>query len=235
MTFWSHTPWRRRDIGALSAPERVSFEVMHFVPASREVMAEVLLAAGPTAPTLCAGWEARHLAAHLVLREQSLLAAGLLFKPLAQRMETELNRRAEAASNRTAFRALINEFRRGAPRISPLSLPRMDHSANLSEFFIHTEDVRRATDRWVPRALDAKYEELLWKDLVRRAGLYYRGVDVGIILVRPDGQRHVVRNAAISVAITGRPGELMLHASGRRAEALVTFEGEAEAVALLSV
>ena len=141
MTFWSHTPWRRRDIGALSAPERVSFEVMHFVPASREVMAEVLLAAGPTAPTLCAGWEARHLAAHLVLREQSLLAAGLLFKPLAQRMETELNRRAEAASNRTAFRALINEFRRGAPRISPLSLPRMDHSANLSEFFIHRHQV----------------------------------------------------------------------------------------------
>ena len=208
---------------------------MHFVPASREVLAEVLLAAGPTAPTLCAGWQTRHLAAHLVLREQSLLAAGLVVKPLAHRLEEELDRRAELARDRDAYADLVHEFLRGAPRLSPLSNPRVGNAANLSEFFIHTEDVRRASDRWVPRALDAKYEDLLWADLVRRALYYYRGVDIGIILVRPDGQRHVARKASTSVAITGRPGELLLHASGRREEALVTFEGAAEAIALLTV
>jgi len=208
---------------------------MHFVPASREVLAEVLLAAGPTAPTLCAGWETRHLAAHLVLREQSLLAAGLVLKPLAHRMEAELSRRADRALDRNAYASIVDEFKAGAPRISPLSVPRMDHAANLSEFFIHTEDVRRAGDRWVPRALDARYEDLLWEDLVRRAAHYYRGVDVGIILVLPDGRRHVARKASTSVAITGRAGELLLHASGRREEALVTFEGAQEAIALLSV
>lgn len=222
-------------MGPTSAPERVSFEGMHFVPASREVLAEVLLAAGPTAPTLCAGWQTRHLAAHLVLRERSMLAAGLVLKPLAHRMEAELARRAETARNRDAYAGLVNQFMRGAPRLSPLANPRVDRSANLSEFFIHTEDVRRATDRWVPRALDAKYEDLLWEDLVRRAAHYYRGVDVGIILVRPDGQRHVARKASSSVAIAGRPGELLLHASGRREESLVTFEGAEEAVARLSV
>lgn len=231
----SDAAWARSEIEAPCAPERVSFEVMHFVPASREVLAEVLLAAGPTAPTLCAGWQTRHLAAHLIIREQSLLAAGLVIKPLAHRMEAELDRRADVAGDRDAYASLVNEFLRGAPRFSPLSNPRVDHSANLSEFFIHTEDVRRASDRWVPRALDAKYEDLLWEDLVRRAAHYYRGVDVGIILVRPDGQRHVARKASTSVAITGRPGELLLHASGRREEALVTFEGAAEAIALLSV
>ncbi|GAA5226197.1 TIGR03085 family metal-binding protein [Paeniglutamicibacter antarcticus] len=207
---------------------------MNFVPASRELLAEVLLAAGPTAPTLCSGWQARHLAAHLVLRERSWLAAGLLLKPLAHRMEVELDRRASAARDRGAFIDLLNEFRHGAPRLSPLSLSRVDHSANLSEFFIHTEDVRRAGGRWAPRVLDSRYEDLLWTDLVRRAGLYYRGTDTGVILVRPDGQRHVVRKAASSVAITGRPGELLLHASGRRAEALVTFEGTKEAIASLA-
>ncbi|WP_411732936.1 TIGR03085 family metal-binding protein [Paeniglutamicibacter sp.] len=208
---------------------------MHFVPASREVLAEVLLAAGPTAPTLCAGWQTRHLAAHLVLREQSLLAAGLVIKPLTHRMEAELDRRAELAKDRNAYAGLVNEFLRGAPRFSPLSNAHVDRSANLSEFFIHTEDVRRASDRWVPRALDAKYEDLLWEDLLRHAGHYYRGADVGIILVRPDGQRHVTRKSSSSVAITGHPGELLLHASGRREEALVTFEGADEAIALLSV
>ncbi|MDO5744232.1 MAG: TIGR03085 family metal-binding protein [Micrococcaceae bacterium] len=207
---------------------------MNFVPASRELLAEVLLAAGPTAPTLCAGWQARHLAAHLVLRERSWLAAGLLLKPLARKMEAELDRRAEQARDRGAFIDLVNEFRQGAPRLSPLSISRVDDSANLTEFFIHAEDARRAGDRWAPRVLDSRYEDLLWKDLVRRAGIYYRGTETGIILVRHDGQRHVVRKAQSSVAIIGRPGEILLHASGRRAEALVTFEGTQEAIALLS-
>ncbi len=206
---------------------------MHFVPASREVLAEVLLAAGPTAPTLCAGWQTRHLAAHLVLRERSLLAAGLLLKPLAHRMETELAKRADLAQDRNEYAVLVHEFLAGAPKYSPLANSGVDRSANLSEFFIHTEDVRRASDRWAPRMLDATYEELLWKDLLRRATLYYRRSNVGIILVRPDGQRHVARKSATSVAIIGLPGELLLHASGRRDEALVTFEGSDEAIALL--
>lgn len=206
---------------------------MHFVPASREVLAEVLLAAGPTAPTLCAGWQTRHLAAHLVLRERSLLAAGLLLKPLTHRMEAELAKRADVAQDRNEYAVLVHEFLAGAPKYSPLANSGIDRSANLSEFFIHTEDVRRASDRWAPRMLDATYEELLWKDLLRRATLHYRRSNVGIILVRPDGQRHVARKSATSVAIIGRPGELLLHASGRRDEALVTFEGSDEAIALL--
>ncbi|MGL3804837.1 TIGR03085 family metal-binding protein [Paeniglutamicibacter sp. R2-26] len=207
---------------------------MQFVPASREVLAEVLLAAGPTAPTLCAGWQTRHLAAHLVLREHSMLSAGLLLKPLTPVMERELQAKADEALSPDAYTELVHQFVAGVPKYSPFSLTAFDRSANLSEFFIHTEDVRRATDRWAPRVLDEKYAELLWKDLVRRASLYYRGSEVGIILVRPDGRRHVARKAKTSVAILGRPEELLLHASGRREEALVTFEGADEAIDLFN-
>ncbi|MET1034331.1 MAG: TIGR03085 family protein, partial [Arthrobacter sp.] len=106
-------------------------------------------------------------------------------------------------------------------------------SANLIEYFVHTEDVRRAVDRWAPRALDEEYSDALWDELVKRAAILYRGVDLGIVLVRPSGPRHVAKRAPVSVAIVGEPGELLMHAHGRTRHALVTFEGQPDAVALL--
>ena len=114
-----------------------------------------------------------------------------------------------------------------------MHLKSVDNSANLTEYFVHTEDIRRAGDRWAPRALDSEYSDALWSDLLKRAAILYRGVDVGIILVRPDGPRHVAKRAAVSVAIVGEPGELLLHAHGRAQQALVMFEGQPDAVALL--
>ena len=38
----------------------------------RQALCDDLQAAGPDAPTLCVGWTARDLAAHLVLRERRL-------------------------------------------------------------------------------------------------------------------------------------------------------------------
>ncbi|MEE1620153.1 TIGR03085 family metal-binding protein [Zafaria sp. Z1313] len=207
---------------------------MRFVPPSREVLAEVLLAAGPQAPTLCTGWQVRHLAAHLVLREHHPLAAGIGLDALRPRMERLLARWSDAAAEPEGLARLVSRFRRGPSRLHPLRVPALDHAANLVEYFVHTEDVRRASDRWAPRVLDTEYSEELWRALVRSSALLYRGVDVGIILVRPDGQRHVVRKAATSVAITGEPQELLMHAHGRRGHALVTFEGSPDAVALLS-
>ena len=54
-----------------------------------------------------------------------------------------------------------------------------------------------------------------------------------VVLVRPSGPRHVAKRAPVSVAIVGEPGELLMHAHGRTRHALVTFEGQPDAVALL--
>jgi hypothetical protein len=54
-----------------------------------------------------------------------------------------------------------------------------------------------------------------------------------VVLVSTLGPRHVAKRAPVSVAIVGDPGELLLHAFGRRAQALVTFEGQPDAIALL--
>lgn len=207
---------------------------MQFVEPSREVLAETLLAAGPGAATLCAGWRTQELAAHLYLREHSAkVGLGLVVKPWNKVSEKATARLAAEASTPEAFADLVRKFRDGPPKLSPMALRAVDHSANLVEFFVHTEDIRRATDRWAPRALDLEYSEALWAELVKRAAILYRGVDLGVVLVNPAGPRHVAKRAPVSVAIIGEPGELLMHANGRIGQALVSFEGRPDAVALL--
>lgn len=209
-------------------------QLMQFVNPSREVLAETLLAAGPGAPTLCEGWRTQELAAHLYLREHSpKVGLGLVIKRLNGSAEMATKELAEQASTPATFAELVEKFRQGPGKLSPLSLPGVDRSLNLIEYFVHTEDVRRAGERWAPRALDNDYSDALWTDLVKRAAILYRGVDLGIVLVNPNGQRHVAKRAPVSVAIIGSPAELLMHANGRIGQALVSFEGQPDAVALL--
>ncbi len=209
-------------------------QVMQFVEPSREVLAETLLAAGPGANTLCEGWRTQELAAHLVLREHNVRAGlGMVLKPWKKATDKAIAELAEASSSLEGYTALVKKFRAGPPKLSPFALKTIDRNANLIEFFIHTEDVRRAGDRWAPRALDGAYSQALWVELLKRAAFLYRSVDLGIVLVNPSGPRHVAKRAPVSVAIIGEPGELLLHANGRTHEALVSFEGQPDAVALL--
>lgn len=209
-------------------------QVMRFVEPSREVLAETLLAAGPGANTLCEGWRTQELAAHLYLREHNPRAGlGMVFKPWRKATEKATAKLAAESSTPEAYAALVEKFRAGPPKISPFALKAVDNSANLTEFFIHTEDVRRASDRWAPRALDADYSQALWAELITRAAILYRSVDLGVVLVNSSGPRHVAKRAPVSVAIIGEPGELLMHANGRTGQALVSFEGQQDAVALL--
>ena len=209
-------------------------QVMHFVEPSREVLAETLLAAGPDAATLCAGWLTRDLAAHLYLRERKIaVGLGLLIKRLSKASDQATAELAGTLKTTEDYAKLVNDFRAGPPALSPLRIKALDESSNLIEYFVHTEDVRRAVDRWAPRALDQAYSDALWDELVKRAAILYRGVDLGIVLVSPSGPRHVAKRAPVSVAIVGEPGELLMHAHGRTRHALVTFEGQPDAVALL--
>ncbi len=209
--------------------------VMLFVNPSREVLAETLLAAGPDSPTLCEGWRTRHLASHLYLRERRPdVGLGIVLKPLSGIADRATNKRADRAEGAVDYEQLVADFRSGPGKFSPMRMPSIETSMHLVEYFIHTEDVRRAVDRWAPRALDPEYSEALWNELIKRAGLLYRHADVGVVLVRSDGPRHVARRGATSVAIKGDPGELLMHAHGRTCHSLVTFEGQPDAVALMN-
>src|SRR5919108_600264 len=122
----------------------------------RLLLADLLEAAGPTAPTLCEGWTTRDLAAHLVVRERRAdAAAGIVLKPLADRLQ-----RVQAEFAAKPYEELIQLVRTGPPRMSPYAVKQIDEAANTVEFFVHAEDVRRAQPDWTPRQIDPVFADV---------------------------------------------------------------------------
>lgn len=212
----------------------------------RTALADALAAAGPGRPTLCAGWRTEHLAAHVVLRETSpLAAAGIGAPPLAARTE----RVTQAVGDRHAapadYARLVERVRSGPPVWSPVGW--LGDAGNLLELLVHTEDVRRGDPGRPspgPRPLPPGLEEAVWRWTVRSAGLFYRGAGVDVVLT--DGShRHRVRarrrrdGASVTstpvVVVRGAVTELALHAFDRARVARVELEGDPSAVGALDV
>ncbi|GAB2793077.1 TIGR03085 family metal-binding protein [Streptomyces daliensis] len=192
----------------------------------RLILADLLESNGPEAPTLCEGWLARDLAAHVVVRERRTDAAGgLLIKPLAARLE-----RVQSEFAAKPYEELIQLIRTGPPRMSPYAIKQVDEAANTVEFFVHSEDVRRARPDWTPRELDAVFQDALWKRLESTARVFGRKSPVGLVLRRPNGQTAVARKGAPVVTVTGDPAELLLFVSGRQEASRVEAEGDKETV-----
>ncbi|MFI7017593.1 TIGR03085 family metal-binding protein [Streptomyces sp. NPDC050164] len=195
----------------------------------RLLLADLLETAGPDAPTLCEGWTTRDLAAHVVVRERRPDAAGgILIKQLAPRLD-----RVMAEYTDKPYEELIQLLRTGPPRFSPFSLKPVDEMSNIIEFYVHTEDVRRAQPDWSPRELDAVFQDALWSRLERTARLMGRGVTTGLVLRRPDGQTVVAHRGTPVVTVTGEPSELVLFSYGRQSKAKVELDGDEDAIARL--
>ncbi len=193
----------------------------------RLLLADLLESAGPEGPTLCEGWTARDLAAHVVVRERRPDAAGgLLLKPLASRLE-----RVQQEFAAKPFDELLRLVRTGPPKLSPFSFKQIDEASNTVEFFVHAEDVRRARPDWTPRELDPVFSDALWSRLEKMARLLGRKSPVGLVLRRPDGRTAVAHRGTPVVTVTGEPGELLLFAFGRQTVADVQLDGDKDAVA----
>lgn len=183
---------------------------------------------GPAAPTLCAGWTTRDLAAHLAVRERRPDAApGILLAPLAG-----YTARVQRAIGQRPWPDLVELVRCGPPAWSPLGLPGLADGVNATEFFVHHEDVRRARPAWAPRPPDPQRDRVLWQLVGSVGRLSYRNSPVGIVLRRHDGAEHTARRGPRTVTLAGAPAELVLHACGRD-EVVVEFEGQQRDVAIV--
>jgi uncharacterized protein (TIGR03085 family) len=200
-------------------------------PVSRErrQLADDLIAAGPDAPTLCEGWTARDLAAHVVIRERRPdAAAGILIGALSAHTDTVQSKTAAGD-----WADLVAQVRNGPPKWSPTRIDKVDRAANTIEFFVHTEDVRRAADGWSPRDLDADLADDLAAALKRSAKMLTRSAPAGVTLA-PDGRDAIVAHVGEPmVTVSGPIGELVLFIYGRQDHARVEFDGPADAVAEL--
>ena len=115
----------------------------------RAALCNSALEAGEDAPTLCGGWTVKDLVIHLLIRERDPIGATAILVP-------QLDRFAQRSANRLAeqdFSALVERVRNGPPKWSPMAIPKVDQLLNTLEYFVHHEDIRRATPGWEPREL----------------------------------------------------------------------------------
>jgi uncharacterized protein (TIGR03085 family) len=203
----------------------------------------------PDSPTLCAGWTARDLAAHLVLRERRMVAAaGIPGGPLAGYTARVQERLARG----TPFTELVETIRTGPPRLSPYGLPGLDERVNTVEFFVHHEDVRRGQPEWKLRELPDGMSDELWRRL-KLARFLLRKVRIGVEYAREDvssgdggpgdgaatgaaapSYRMPIRRGTPVVTVIGTPAELTLYTAGRRTAARVRMDGTGTAIEMLS-
>lgn len=189
----------------------------------RAALVAALRDVGPDAPTLCSGWDARDLAAHLMVREYRVDAAPGILIP---RFAAHTARVQDDVAEHTEWDDLVNKVAAGPPLYSPLKL--VDSVANVAEMFIHHEDIRRAQPNWEPRSLESDLTGKLRRTLQMMARLTLSKMPARVQLRTPDGETVLIAGRGPAVTVTGPPEELLLFATGRLAR--VDYSGDPEVV-----
>jgi uncharacterized protein (TIGR03085 family) len=210
--------------------------MLQLAVSERRALAETLRSTEPDSPTLSGEWTAAQLAAHLVLRERSATELlGRLPNKRAQRIaQREIDRFVAQHSYEELVAAIHagpswRDARLPVPTALIWSIPLVRERANLIEYLVHHEDVRRARPGWVPRELPEALAAETWRRLPVSIRLTMRRVPLGVALAWPGhGEVRTPRakRHGAQVTVTGEPVELMLWAFGRRSAAQVAIDGD---------
>jgi uncharacterized protein (TIGR03085 family) len=199
--------------------------------AERADLVEALRSTGPDAPTLCGGWNTNRLAAHLVLRERSLIE--LLGRAPSARLQAIAERHINSYVASHDYEQLVAQVEAGAPVFSPFALPPLREAVNLLEYLVHDEDVRRARVGWEPRAVPVDRQRAVWSHLRMAARMTLRSLAVPTQLTWPSHGSLTVGHGAVRVTVCGDPVELALLAFGRQRVAHLDYDGAADDVAVV--
>ena len=198
---------------------------MSVAQCERAALVESLRRVGPDAPTLCGQWTTRDLAAHLVLREHRPDAAAGITVPALARYTAKVQEQIAAS---TDWNALLDKVAGGPPLYSPFKL--LDAVANVSEMFVHHEDVRRAVPGWDPRQLDDATTAALRRMIPMLSRMALARVPARVALGTPDGRTLVTVGRGPALSITAEAPELLLFAFGRN-EVRAEFDGDEDTIA----
>lgn len=191
----------------------------------RRELCDLLLQFGPDAPTLCEGWTASDLAAHLVIRERSLRGAPGIALGEKVALFARSNAAAMAREQAKGFDEVVRRVRSGPP----LLLRPLSPLINVNEYAIHHEDLRRANGLGARSDRD-DLQDALWR-LYRRVARLIPGRPkrVGVVLERPDGDTIVIGKPP-SARLRGAPLEIGLYLFGRKGAADVELTGDPAAI-----
>jgi uncharacterized protein (TIGR03085 family) len=190
----------------------------------RAALCNSALEAGEDAPTLCEGWSVKDLVIHLLVRERDPLAAPGIVIPQLQGLTRRSTRRLEDHD----FSALVERVRSGPPVWSVMAIPKVDQLLNTLEYFVHHEDIRRATPGWEPRELTDRENRILFKGAAAAGKPFVRSVGVPVQIRWTDGERErssVLAGGGDPVVVTGEPAELTMFLYGRSQHTGLKFEG----------
>ena len=195
----------------------------------RDALCDLALQLGESEPTLCGDWSVKDLVVHLLVRERSPAAAGIVLKPLSRLTDLETRRFATRD-----FGILVEKLRNGPPVWSPYALPKLDAVFNTLEYFVHLEDIRRAQPDWEPRDLPDAQQKQLWS-MIRTAGkALARSAPTGITIENSaTGTRAVLKESDDQVVVHGLPSEITMFVFGRQDHARVELLGPDGAVTAL--
>ncbi|GAB19095.1 hypothetical protein GOEFS_075_00160 [Gordonia effusa NBRC 100432] len=204
---------------------------MTYARSERRALAATLRDVGPDAPTMCDGWTARDLAAHIIVRESRLDAAPGIAVPALAGYTEKVQSKVAAGE----WTSIIDRVADGPPWFSPFRP--LDRWLNLSEMFVHHEDVLRggvdATSDWTPRVLDAGLQKALVGAVRNAVRIAMPKPPVRVILRTPDGAAVASVGSGEQVTVTGTAGELLLFTFGRE-PVQVSLHGDDAAVAALT-
>ena len=196
----------------------------NYAQIERQELCDLFELVGPDHPTLCEGWDTADLAAHLVLRENSLKAFGLVVPGY---LAKKLAKATKKLAQKKPFEELVEKVRSGPP----FYLKRFDEVMNLFEFFVHHEDVRRGVSGCTPRTDISDLEDALWVKQERFSKLLVRGLkDVDLKLLNSSGETIHLGGGGKPVVLEGKPSEIAMFLFGRRDNSEVKLTGDSEAI-----
>lgn len=197
-----------------------------YVRKERQALCASALRAGADAPTLCEGWDVKDLVCHLLLRENSLVAAaGIAVPALAGLTDKEMER-----LGRKPFDKLVSQLR--THRLTFFALPPLDAAFNTLEYFVHHEDIRRAQPGWRRRSLTADDADVLWKALRAQGPALVRSAGVPVVVRRTDtDETSTLLPGRSPVVLSGPVSEVVIYLHGRDQVRDLSFDGPAEKVA----
>jgi uncharacterized protein (TIGR03085 family) len=162
---------------------------------------------------------------HAISPPISFCASAILFERFAERRRAKLAQRQD-------FGWMVRRIRSGPPP-GFFRIGWVRRLANLNEFFVHHEDVRRANGLGPRDTLPPALEAALWRNV--RLGSRYlsrrlRGAGIEVVWAG-TAERIEVRAAEPAARLSGPPGELLLYLFGRQAAAQIEIVGTTQAVA----